>query len=322
MEHLSAFAKHDFNYKFLIRMDVKQILIIDDEAVQAQALTETIKEIFPEANVFFASGKEDIEYCIENKFYNLVLLDLRMDCYEFDGMSLAQRIIEINPFSKILFVSKFIAEYMPQLSKMLARGEVIGFSEKRTYDEWKPELKNIIEEYYFSIENEPSKVNAALLSYYMDLKNENDAFKKGKKYEDFIAILFRSIGFQEIMKRVKDESLNEVDLVIRNDIKDEFLSKFGKYILIECKNKPDTKTDKNDYIVFHSKLENASNMAELVFLFTTSSVTRNTYIEAARNSKSNKKVIIIDNVAMSQLLQYDNLKEGLKKIIDSQVKDN
>ena len=144
-------------------MDVKQILIIDDEAVQAQALTETIKEIFPEANVFFASSKEDIEYCIENKFYNLVLLDLRMDCYEFDGMSLAQRIIEINPFSKILFVSKFIAEYMPQLSKMLARGEVIGFSEKRTYDEWKPELKNIIEEYYFSIENEPSKVNACLL---------------------------------------------------------------------------------------------------------------------------------------------------------------
>lgn len=303
-------------------MDVKQILIIDDEAVQAQALTQTIEEIFPEANVFCASGKEDIENYIENKFYNLVLLDLRMDCYEFDGISLAQKIIEINPFSKILFVSKFIVEYMPQLSKMLARGEVIGFSEKRKYDDWKPELKSIIEEYYLSIENEPSKVNAALLSYYMDLKNESNTFKKGKKYEDFIAILFRSIGFQEIMKRVKDESLNEVDLVVRNDIKDEFLSKFGKYILIECKNKPDTKTDKNDYIIFHSKLENASNMAELGFLFTTSSVTRNTYIEAARNSKSNKKVIIIDNIAMSQLLQYDNLKEGLKKIIDSQVKDN
>lgn len=303
-------------------MDVKQILIIDDEAVQAQALTQTIEEIFPEANVFCASGKEDIENYIENKFYNLVLLDLRMDCCEFDGISLAQKIIEINPFSKILFVSKFIVEYMPQLSKMLARGEVIGFSEKRKYDDWKPELKSIIEEYYLSMENEPSKVNAALLSYYMDLKNESNTFKKGKKYEDFIAILFRSIGFQEIMKRVKDESLNEVDLVVRNDIKDEFLSKFGKYILIECKNKPDTKTDKNDYIIFHSKLENASNMAELGFLFTTSSVTRNTYIEAARNSKSNKKVIIIDNIAMSQLLQYDNLKEGLKKIIDSQVKDN
>ena len=39
-----------------MQMDVKQILIIDDEAVQAQALTQTIEEIFPEANVFCASG--------------------------------------------------------------------------------------------------------------------------------------------------------------------------------------------------------------------------------------------------------------------------
>lgn len=303
-------------------MVTKQILIIDDEMMQAQALCETVKEIFPDANVFYAFDKESIINDVENKFYNLALLDLRMDKYDFDGVSIAQRIIEVNPFAKILFVSKFMAEYMPQLTPMLTKGEIIGFSEKKQYDLWKPELKETIKKYYDTLDEDPSRVNNALLSYYSDVKNEEDTAKKGKKYEDFIAVLFRSMGFKEIMKRVKDTSLNETDLIIRNDIEDAFLSKFGKYILVECKNKPNSKTDKNDYILFHSKLENTSNLSELGFLFTTSSVTRNTYIEAARYSKSSKKVIIIDNVAMSELLRFDNLKEGLKKIIDSQVKDN
>lgn len=303
-------------------MVTKQILVIDDEEIQARALCDTVQEIFPEANVFYASSKEDIMNNIENKFYNLALLDLRMDTYDFDGVSLAQQIMEINPFAKILFVSKFTTEYMPQLTPMLTKGEIIGFSEKKPYDLWKPDLKALISEYYKTLDEDPSRVNSALLSYYSDLKNEGNIIKKGKKYEDFIAILFRSMGFKEVMKRERDMSLNEIDLIIRNDIEDTFLSKFGKYILVECKNKPNSKTDKNDYIIFHSKLENTSNLSELGFLFTTSSVTRNTYIEAARNSKSNKKVVIIDNVAMSHLLQFDNLKEGLKKIIDSQVKDN
>lgn len=303
-------------------MALKKILIIDDERVQVQALGTTISEIFADAEVLLASSKEDILNSINNKFYNLVILDLRMDAYEFDGISLAKQIIDINPFSKILFVSKFSSEYMPKLASLLTNGSVIGFSEKKDYDSWKPELKMLIGDYYDSLDKDPSQVNNALLNYYAELKNENDAFLKGKKYEDFVSILFRSIGFKEIMKRVKDQSLNEVDLIVRNDIDDSFLYKFGKYILVECKNKPEGKTDKNDFIVFHSKLVNTNGLSELGFLFTTSSITRNTYIEAVRNSNGKEKIIIIDNRIMYSLLKSEDLKEGLKRIIDSQVKDN
>lgn len=303
-------------------MALKKILIIDDERVQVQALGTTISEIFPDAEVLLASSKEDILNYINNKFYNLVVLDLRMDAYDFDGISLAKQIIDVNPFSKILFVSKFSSEYMPKLARLLTNGSVIGFSEKKDYDSWKPELKMLIEDYYNSLDKDPSQVNNALLNYYAELKNENDTFLKGKKYEDFVTILFRSIGFKEIMKRVKDQSLNEVDLIVRNDIEDPFLYKFGKYILVECKNRPDDKTDKNDYIVFHSKLANTCGLSELGFLFTTSSITRNTYIEAVRNSNEKEKIIIIDNRIMYNLLKSEDLKEGLKRIVDSQVKDN
>lgn len=303
-------------------MVTKQILIIDDERFQAEALCQTVSEIFPEANVFTASTEEEIKVTISEKFYNLVLLDLRMDGYSFDGVGLAKDIIELNPFAKILFVSKFVSEYIPALNSLLAEGAVIGFSEKKDYDSWKPELHKIIGDYYNDIESEPSVVNSALLEYYSLLKNETDAYKKGQQFENFVSLLFRSIGFSKILKREKDVSLNEVDLIIRNEIEDSFLNKLGKYILIECKNKPSTNTDKNDYIIFRSKLENASCMAEIGIIFTTSTVTRNTYIEAARNSSGQKKIIIIDNVLMHQLLQAEDLKEELKCIIDHQVKDN
>lgn len=303
-------------------MALKKILIIDDEKVQAEAVGQTICEIFVEAEVMVASSKEDILNYINNKFYNLVILDLRMDLYDFDGISLAKDIMDVNPFAKILFVSKFSSEYLSLLSPLLVNGSVLGFSEKKDYELWKPELKQIIGDYYKTLDADPSQINSALLNYYADLKNESNTFMKGQKFEDFVAILFRSIGFKEIMKRVKDKSLNEVDLVIRNDIDDSFLYKFGKYILVECKNRPDTNTDKNDYIVFLSKVRNTSGLSELGFLFTTSTITRNTYIEAVRNSKDKEKIVIIDNACMYKLLKSVDLKEGLKRIIDSQVKDN
>lgn len=303
-------------------MALKKILVIDDERLQAEAVGQTVCEIFAEAEVMVASSKEDILDYINNKFYNLVVLDLRMDQYDFDGISLAKDIMNINPFAKILFVSKFASEYLSRLSPLLISGSVLGFSEKRDYESWKPELKQIIGDYYEALDADPSQINSALLNYYADLKNESDPFLKGQKFEDFVAILFRSIGFKEIMKRVKDKSLNEVDMIIRNDIDDSFLYKFGKYILVECKNKPEVHADKNDYIVFLSKVRNTCGLSELGFLFTTSTITRNTYIEAVRNSRDKEKIVIIDNACMYELLNSIDLKEGLKRIIDNQVKDN
>ena len=303
-------------------MATKAVLIIDDEEAQAKALALKLREKLREATFFVASKPEEIEDAIENKFYNLVILDIRMDGYKFDGIALANKIIDINPFAKIIFVSRFVAEYLSVLQPLMSNGKILGFSEKKEYNTWIPELLPFIEDYYTNLEQNPFEVNNALIQYYAEAKNETDTYSKGIKFENFITILFRSIGFKEILKRVKDKSLNEVDLILRNDIDDNFLAKFGKYILVECKNKPENKADKNDFIIFFEKLRNTNGLAELGFLFTTSSLTKNTYIEAARTSSDKYKIVVIDNQVMSKLLSSVDLKEGLKKIIDSQVKDN
>lgn len=301
----------------------RKILVIDDDSIQAKALAKTIEEVIPHSSVIAASTEDEIDSCIEDKFYNLVVLDIRMDGYRFDGIYLAERIIEINPFAKILFVSKFIPEYLDKLNQLLHNGNILGLSDKKIdYEQWKPELERIITSFYNEIDNDPQKISSALIDLYAEVKDEEDTYRKGIRFENFVALLFQSIGFSEILKRTRDISQNEIDLIIRNDIDDSFLSKFGKYILIECKNKPNTKTDKNDLIIFQKKLECTNGLAELGFIITTSTFTSTARTEVIRSSKDAYKIIFIDNPLMMRLIKAENPREQLKQIIDSQVKDN
>lgn len=303
-------------------MVTRKILVIDDEKPQAIALAKTIESVIPMSNVLNASAKEEIINYVENKFYNLAVIDLRMDAYDFNGISLARRILEINPYAKILFVSKFIPEYLDELTPLLQNGNVLGFSDKKIdYDEWGEELKNVILPYYKQLDSNPQSISTALINMYSELKDEENTYMKGSRFEDFISLLFQSIGFSEIVKRTRDKSLNEVDLIVRNEIDDPFLTKFGKYILIECKNHLDT-IDKNDFILFKSKLTATNGLAELGFFITTSSFKRTAYLEALRSSEGHHKIVFIDNSLLMRLMKSEDPREELKRIIDYQVKDN
>ncbi|MBP5688955.1 MAG: response regulator [Muribaculaceae bacterium] len=301
----------------------RKVLVIDDEKVQSEALAKTIKEILPYSDVTPVWEENDIKDSVENRFYNLAVLDIRMDQYDIDGISIAKRIVEINPFAKIIFVSAFLSEYMNQVLPLVQGGNILGFTDKKNYDLWGKELADLILPYYESLDANPQQIQIALMQEYADLKNEMDSYKRGLKFENFVALLFSSMGFVEIKKRVKDKSGNETDLIIRNDIGDAFVSKFGKYILVECKNRTKDPVTKNDFIVFQTKLESTNGLAEIGFIITTTFFSKNAYIEALRDSKkSDHKVFFLDNRLLLILIQSDNMLEELKHIIDEQVKDN
>lgn len=302
----------------------KNILIIDDQEEQASSLATLLaSDLGSEGFLFEHYSKEDeILAAIENRFYSLAIVDIRMDDYSIDGLDIAKTIKTINPFAKVLLVSAFKEEYVEQINELIKEDNIIGVSDKKSLDTWRPELKEIIKSYYEQIESNTALYKLGLLDSYSEIKNTTNAYIKGTKFERFLSQLFGSIGFLNVEKRVIDQSRNEVDLIIRNDHKDTFLNKFGKYILVECKNKPDDSVGKNDFIVFFSKLNNTSNLSELGILATTGSIAKTTYIEATRESQSSKKIIFLDNPAIEKLIMSDNKLETFKKIIDSQVKDN
>lgn len=299
---------------------VKSVLVIDDEKMQALGLASALGKLMADATFFPVYEEDAILDAIENRFFNLAILDLRMDRFSINGIELAKKIFEVNPFSKILIVSAFTGEYLPYLKDLLVTGKVIDISEKGDFDTWVPKLKIIISDYYKSLDNNPSEINNALLQYYADAKNETDTYLKGKMFEHFVSLLFSSFGYKDIRNRNKDKSLNEIDLIIRNEIDDNFLNKFGKYLLVECKNKPEDRVNKNDFIVFYNKLRTTNGLAEMGFIITSGFITWNTYIEAVRTTTENCKVFFISNPEMERLLKASDKKEEFKRLIDEQVK--
>ena len=80
----------------------KKILIIDDERKQAEALAFKIQQMFTDAETIVASSEKEIESAIVEKFYNLAILDIRLDNYVKNGIDFARDIIEQNPFVEIM----------------------------------------------------------------------------------------------------------------------------------------------------------------------------------------------------------------------------
>lgn len=300
----------------------KNILVIDDESIQAEGLAKALKKEMPYYSFEWRSKEDEILDAIENRFFSLAIVDIRMDKYKFDGIDVVNKIFEVNPFAKVIIVSAFKDEYLLQLKKILLSGKVLDVVDKESLATWPQKLKVIIDDYYDKVDKDPSEINKALLQYYADAKNISDTYQKGERFEHFISLLFQSFGYKEISKRVIDRSSNEVDLIIRNEIDDSFLNKFGKYLLIECKNKPDSSVGKNDFIVFMNKLKNTGGLSDLGIIATTGYIARTTYIEAVRESQNDRKVLFISNPEIERLINSSDKKEEFKKLIDSQIKDN
>jgi len=300
----------------------RNILIIDDVKEQAEGLAKGLANLLPDYSFEYRFEEEEITKAIENRFFSLAIVDIRMDGFSSNGIDFVKKIFEVNPFSKVIIVSAFKDEYLLPLKELLLTGKVVDVLDKEDFDLWLPKIKTKIEEYYEELSSDTAEINNALLQLYSEAKNETDAFRKGEKFEHFISLIFQSIGFNQVLKRVKDKSLNEVDLIIRNDIEDSFLSKFGKYILIECKNKQEEGVSKNDFIVFNNKLKNTSGLAELGIIATTGYIARTTYLEALRESGEARKILFLSNREIERLIKASNKLSEFKSLIDFQVKDN
>lgn len=299
----------------------KSILIIDDEKDQVESLARQLeKDLTPDNYIITAYEEQDILDKLDNAYYSVVVLDLRMNGYQFDGVKLAQRIVDSNPFAKIIIVSAFKAEFFHDLKGLLTTGKILDILEKEEFPVFAQKVKLQIEQYHDKLFESQTTLQSALLDSYAECKNESHNYNKGIKFENFISLLFGDMGFEHIIKRYIDESRSEIDLIVRNDIDDLFLSKFGKYFLIECKNMPTKNIDKNMLVVFWSKLEHSANMSEFGIFATTGNFAKTAYLELIRQSNSGKKILFLSNIEFERLIKSENRRETFKSIIDEQVK--
>jgi CheY-like chemotaxis protein len=300
------------------------VLIIEDEQIQAVSMQEYLQEERPYLLVNIATTQQEIETKIENLYYDIAVIDLQFKGFQFDGIHVAKKVLQLNPFAKIVIVSGWTNEYKRDIDLLLElkTDKVWGVIDKKSKQiETNMKVLEIVDKVVKSFDEKPFLHQKNLESLYAEAKNETDKFSKGTKFERFVGFLFSQMGFTHISKRVKDQSLGEVDLIVRNELNDLFFQKFKPYLLIECKNTAE-KVDINDFKLFYGKLEHTNGMANLGFLITSNTIKDTAYKEAMRTSGKGNKVIFVTHLEIARLIQSSNLLDTMKSIIDEQVKDN
>lgn len=293
------------------------ILIIDDEQLQAQQLANALRRELPSCNIVSAFEEEDIKNKIEGVFFSVAIVDLRMDRYATDGFDIIDKIMVINPYAKVIAVSAYTGEYITKLNEYIAQNKILAISDKEDFATWIPKLKDIVLRFFNQTGN-PITVQV-MEDMFANAKNESDTYLKGKKFENFVVVLFRQMGFKYIETRVRDAASNEMDLIVRNDIEDPFFAKFGRYIFVECKNKPEAGFSKNDFIVFNNKVASSAGDSDLGVVFSTGSIKRTVYQEALKESKGNVKILYMSSPEIIRLIHASDMLEEFKLIIDKQV---
>lgn len=295
----------------------KSILIIDDDETQARELCKALQSKLKDCSLSYAFDENDIQAKVITQYYSIAIVDLRMDKYKIDGFAVMDQIMTANPYAKIIVISAYMGEYKIRLAEYMPKGMILALSEKRDFENWIPELVTIIDGYY-SKDINPLAVQI-LEGMFADAKNEPETTKKGKMFEDFVVGLFRQMGFVHIETRVRDKASNEIDLIVRNDIEDPFFSKYGRYIFVECKNKPEEGFTKNDFIVFHKKVYSSNGDSNFGVVFTTGYIKRTVYQEALKESEKGVKIIYLSSGEIMRLIHTPNMLDEFKEIIDGQV---
>lgn len=295
----------------------KSILIIDDQESQARELCDALQKALNDCCLCYASEEKDIMAKVITRYYSVAIVDLRMERYSIDGFDVMDQIMTANPYAKIIIVSAYMSEYMTRISEYISKGAVLAISEKKDLEAWVPELANIIDGYF------NRDLNAIAVQILEDLyakaKNEPDTTKKGRMFEEFVVGLFRHMGFVHIETRVRDKASNEIDLIVRNDLSDAFFSKFGRYLFVECKNRPELGFSKNDFIVFNKKVSSSNGDSNLGVVFTTGHIKRSVYLEALRESEKGIKILYLGSGEIMKLIHTPNMLDEFKEIIDRQV---
>ena len=177
------------------------ILIIDDERIGAQNLQRFYNKKKSDITCNIAYTEKDILNSISNKFYDLAIVDIRMDDFDFDGFDLIKLITEVNPFAKIIIISAYTGEYQEDLNEILQTGKISAILNKEKFDDFSKKILNESNKVFLEKDSNTSFNQSVLTDLYSDVKNETNKQEKGLKFERFVGMLLGSIGFHEIKYR-------------------------------------------------------------------------------------------------------------------------
>jgi hypothetical protein len=125
---------------------------------------------------------------------------------------------------------------------------------------------------------------SASLDHLVDaVERATSADDKGRTLEELCSRLFSSVAGFTVTGRIRTET-EEIDISVLNDSAEPRLRREGAIILAECKNWT-TKCGKNEFVLFHEKLENRNQRCSLGVLISWNGFAQTVSKEMLRGSR-------------------------------------
>ena len=196
-------------------MHFKAVAVDDDKNALSLSLSELNKNSSVSEAVGFVSSKEALNY-IKNHYIPVVLLDIRMP--EMDGITLAEKILSINPKTNIIFVTTY-SHYLPQAFSIHASGYIMKPLDK-------DKLNNEIANLRFPLEEKNMGFYASTFgSFSLSYDGESVNFEDEKDRE-LMAYLLNRNGIATSKEKIGEDldySMEEIEASL-----DHLFSMFSK----------------------------------------------------------------------------------------------
>lgn len=185
---------NSFPSKVRYRMHFKAVAVDDDKNALSLSLSELNKNSSVSEAVGFVSSKEALNY-IKNHYIPVVLLDIRMP--EMDGITLAEKILSINPKTNIIFVTTY-SHYLPQAFSIHASGYIMKPLDK-------DKLNNEIANLRFPLEEKKMGFYASTFgSFSLSYDGESVNFEDEKDRE-LMAYLLNRNGIATSKEKIRED---------------------------------------------------------------------------------------------------------------------
>jgi len=140
---------------------------------------------------------------------------------------------------------------------------------------------------------------------------------KGRTLEELCSRLFSSVGGLTVTGRIRTET-EEIDISVLNDSTDPRFRREGAIFLAECKNWTG-KCGKNEFVLFHQKIENRNQRSSLGFLISWNGFAETVTKEMLRGSREGLLVVPLTGKDIRQAVRTGDFLNVLLQAWDTAV---
>lgn len=271
-----------------------RILIVDDDPIFQETYRDfLLAEGYEVVGVHTA---EEARKGFRDPGIGLIILDqkLRGPGGPDEGVDLAAEAVRLAPGAKVIIATAYADRGMIQRAFSLG---VYDYLRKDEYFEefLRVKVRNAMEvwrERALALLDHAER-EKAIAQTWADARSETNPQKKGQLLEDLMQRIFRSVpGFGHARVN-RQNDLEEIDVLVRNESTDPFWSKEGAYLLVECKhwNKP---VGVPELKLFRQKIEDRYGRAALGFFIALGGYAETVRVEAWSRRSGQSLVVLLD----------------------------